>query len=63
MGRVPFLCCPGGSVINTFAIQGWTYVIGDEKELKAVTTSTADADFLTAHGGFTIPNVATETPD
>lgn len=36
--------------------------MGDEKELKAVATSPADADILTAHGGFTIPIVATETP-
>jgi nitrogenase subunit NifH len=61
-GRIPFLGCPGGSVINTFKIQGLTYLMGDEKELKAVATSPADADILTAHGGFTIPIVATETP-
>jgi hypothetical protein len=36
--------------------------MGDEKELKAVATSTAKNDFLTARGGFTIPIVATETP-
>ena len=36
--------------------------MGDEKELKAVAKNTADAEFLTAHSGFTIPIVATETP-
>jgi len=62
-GRVPFFfCCRGGSVIKTFTIQEWTYLMGDEKKVKAVATSTADADFLTVHGGFTIPIVATETP-
>jgi hypothetical protein len=61
-GRFPFLGCPGGSVINTLTIQEWIYLMGDEKKLRAVATSTADADFLTAHGGFTIPIVATETP-
>jgi hypothetical protein len=61
-GCVYFLGCPEGSVINTFTIEGWTYLRGDGKELKAVAASTADADFSTVHGDFTIPIVATETP-
>lgn len=45
-----------------FTVQRWTYLRGDEKGLKAEATGTADADFLTAHSGFKIPTVATETP-
>lgn len=58
----PFLFVLAVQSQNTFTLQGWTYLMGDQMKLKAVATNTADADFLTPHGGFTIPFVATETP-
>lgn len=43
-GRVPFPGCSGSLVTSTFTIQGWTYLMGDEKESEAVATRIADAD-------------------